>query len=93
MFDEVFCRSSSKNVLTDFSRKGSSSQTVPWLQTKQRDLLNSTGGHKSLISEANFFTSRLAVQLTLENISRLVIEANFFSQSARTKMVATAVSI
>ena len=35
-----------------------------------------------LISEANFFTSGLAVQLTFGNVSGLVIEANFFSQSA-----------
>ena len=35
-----------------------------------------------LISEANFFTSGLAVQLTFKNVSELVIEANFFSQSA-----------
>ena len=35
-----------------------------------------------LISEANSFTSGLAVQLTLKNVSELVIEANFFSQSA-----------
>ena len=34
-----------------------------------------------LISEANFFTSELAVQLTFENVSGLAIEANFFSQS------------
>ena len=46
-----------------------------------------------LISEANFFTSGLAVQLTFENVSGLVIEANFFSQSARIKIVATAVLI
>ena len=35
-----------------------------------------------LISEANFFTSGLAVQLTFKNVSGLVIEANFFSESA-----------
>ena len=49
----------------------------------------SIGGHKSLISEANFF--RLAVQLTFKNVSGLVIEANFYSQSAR--IIATAVLI
>ena len=53
----------------------------------------STAGHKSLISEANFFTSRLAVQLTFKNVSGLVIEANFFSQSAIIRIVATAVLI
>ena len=46
-----------------------------------------------LISEANFFTSGIAVQLTFKNVSGLVIEANFFSQSARTRVVATAVLI
>ena len=35
-----------------------------------------------LISKANFFTSGLAVQLTFKNVCGLVIEANFFSQSA-----------
>ena len=58
------------------------------------DLKSTTiGGHKSLISEANFFTSGLAVQLTFKNVSGLVIEANFFSQSARIRIVATAVLI
>ena len=49
------------------------------------------GGHKSLISEANFFTSGLAVQLTFQNVSGLVSEANFFSQSAKIGIVAFAV--
>ena len=34
-----------------------------------------------LICKANFFTSGLAVQLTFKNVSGLVIEANFFSQT------------
>ena len=46
-----------------------------------------------LISEANIFTSGLAVQLTFKNVSGLVIEANFFSQSARIRIVATTVLI
>ena len=46
-----------------------------------------------LISEANFFLSGLAVQLTFKNVSGLVIEANFFSQSARIRIVATAVLV
>ena len=46
-----------------------------------------------LISEANFFTSGLAVQLTFKNVSGLVIEANFFSQSARIRIVAISVLI
>ena len=38
-----------------------------------------------LISETNFFTSGLAVQLTFKNVSGPVIEANFFGQSADTQ--------
>ena len=38
--------------------------------------------HKSLISEANFFISGLAVQLMFKAVGGLVIEANFFSQFA-----------
>jgi len=36
-----------------------------------------------LISEANFFISALAVLLTSQDVNGLVIEAKFFSQSAR----------
>ena len=43
-----------------------------------------------LISEANFFTSGLAVQLMFKNVSGLVIEASFFSQSARIRIIASA---
>ena len=48
-----------------------------------------------LISEANFFTSGFAAQLTFKNVSGLVIEATFFSQSANPleKKVATEVFI
>ena len=46
-----------------------------------------------LISEANFFTRGLAVQLMFKNVSGLVIEANFFRQSARIRMVAAAVLV
>ena len=46
-----------------------------------------------LISEANFFTSGLAVELMFKNVGGLVIEANFFSQSARISIVTTAVLI
>ena len=35
-----------------------------------------------LISEANIFISGLPIPLTLKNVNGLVIEANFFSQSA-----------
>ena len=35
-----------------------------------------------LISKANFFTSGLTVQLMFKNVSGLVVEASFFSQSA-----------
>jgi len=42
-------------------------------------------GHTAslLISEANFFSSALAVPLTSQDINGLVIEAKFFRQSAR----------
>ena len=36
-----FCKSNCKNVLVDFSRKESSSRTLPWHQTKKRDFFNS----------------------------------------------------
>jgi len=36
-----------------------------------------------LISEANFFISALALSLTSQDVNGLIIEANFFSQSAR----------
>ena len=48
-----------------------------------------------LISEANIFASGLAVPLTFKNVNGLVIEANFFSESANAleKIAATVVSI
>ena len=46
-----------------------------------------------LISEAKFFASGLAVQLTFKNVCGLFIEANFFNQSARIRIVAAAVLI
>ena len=35
-----------------------------------------------LLNEANFFTNGLTVHLMFKSVSGLVIEANFFSQSA-----------
>ena len=69
--------------------------TPNYCKTIQKSLLLPIiiGGHKPLISEANFFTSGLEVPTTFKNVSGLFIEAKFFSQSVRIRILATVVSI
>ena len=72
---------------------GTTVQHLCWLHQTVPPLYRWAQIANPLISKANFFTSGLAVQLMFKNVSGLVIEANFFSQSARIRIVATAVLI